>query len=1114
MWITERNETNMTIIDNTSKTMGDALVNALTTADSVDIEVAFFYFSGWQLLAKHLKDKKIRILVGKYIDPEAVPELLSQLKHEGSNVDLAPFQPRKTIPGRSAKKQVYIDGFLKLSNESSLLDESEDQEAYHILENKISDGSLEIKLTETQEHGKLYIVHNKREFSHNGDYPGTVFMGSSNFTFQGLFNQGELNERFSEKDRYERYLTKFESLWNDSKNIDVATIDNKNSFLNQCKSELWIHSTPSPYAVYVRVLHELFGKELEEKVKSPSQITNNKYFDLQYQIDAVKSLINKLEKYDGAILADVVGLGKSIIASAVAHNADLKTIIVAPPHLRDQWEDYQEEFQLRGARVFSVGVMEDVYDRYKDNSEPLLIIVDEAHRFRNEDTDDYRRLFHVCKSHPNNKVILLTATPFNNDPKDIFALIKLFQIPGQSTIQSVDNLSYRFRELITRYKKLNSARRRGTVSRKKINEEADGIALELRRLIENVVVRRSRLDLRKISRYRNDLESQNIDFAKVEGPELLTYELGDLFDVYFDTLDTLTADLEEEGFIGARYKPAVYIPDLKREAFLKEYGEDLEESDLRTAQTNLAKFMKRLLVMRFESSKYAFKSTLQNIINSTKNVEDWYKKLGKVPILKKGQIPNPDDFLISSSDNIDDDIYKQVAEKEIAKLKEQKGLIAVDKKFISSKFIKHVEKDRLLLEEIYNWWFGDEAEEIKKLDPKLDKVISKINKLLKDNPNRKIVIFSAYADTVDYLSEEFAKRGLNRVLKYSAADAGKTMKKVIRSNFDAGLTIEEQKNDYDVLITTDALSEGYNLHRAGVIINYDIPYNPTRVIQRIGRINRINKKVFDNLYIYNFFPTETGESEIKIQQISTLKMRLINSVVGSDTKTLTDDEELQSFFKDEYRKAEDESETDSWDAKYREDYDIAKRDKDIYVEALNIKPRSRVVREGQEKVAVVAFGKKGEHSIFVLKEEGSPSLVVADRALKYFEAEKDEKGKEADKQYDEVFKMVRDHLFEKHQLPSIAGRRADSIKVLKFLETNFSEAKDYCQDLIQIIKKYDGINEGDLKSISQLSVKDFKKAFNQLKEIVPQHQIDSINTRAMQLEGECETIVLSEDIRP
>ena len=279
----------MAIIDNTSQTMQDALVNALTSAERVDIEVAFFYFSGWRLLAPYLKDKKIRILVGKYIDPEAVPELLSKIKQEGFGVDLEPFQPRKTISTRTAKKQTYVDGFLKLSNESALFDETDDKEAYKILEEKIADGSLEIKLTKDTHHGKMYIIHRKPELSDAGDLPGTVFMGSSNFTFQGLVNQGELNKRDSNKNEYLDFVNTFETHWGDSENIDIATLENKDDLLQQLKKELWIYSTPNPYAVYVRVLHELFGKEISESVKTPVQITHDKYLDLEYQLDAIKS---------------------------------------------------------------------------------------------------------------------------------------------------------------------------------------------------------------------------------------------------------------------------------------------------------------------------------------------------------------------------------------------------------------------------------------------------------------------------------------------------------------------------------------------------------------------------------------------------------------------------------------------------------------------------------------------------------------------------------------------------------------------------------------------------------------------------------------------------------
>jgi len=163
--------------------------------------------------------------------------------------------------------------------------------------------------------------------------------------------------------------------------------------------------------------------------------------------------------------------------------------------------------------VFSSEKMAEVYEKYQDPSEPLLIVLDEAHRYRNEDTGDYKLLHQVCRSHPNNKIVLLTATPFNNDPKDVFALIKLFQTPGQSTIRSIDNLSLRYRDLIQRYKKLRREMTRG-LAQEEIDKEAYEIAAEQRRLIEAVLIRRSRLDLEYITRYKQDLINQNISFAE------------------------------------------------------------------------------------------------------------------------------------------------------------------------------------------------------------------------------------------------------------------------------------------------------------------------------------------------------------------------------------------------------------------------------------------------------------------------------------------------------------------------------------------------------------------------------------------------------------------------
>ena len=418
------------------------------------------------------------------------------------------------------------------------------------------------------------------------------------------------------------------------------------------KSKIWQFATPSPYEVYIRVLDEMFKSEEKDGIQTPGAITNGLYTDLEYQVDAIKMVMDRLDKYDGAILADVVGLGKSVIASAVARNIDLNTVIIAPPHLKSQWEDYKEFFGIRGSVVFSSGKIRDVYERYKETREPFLLILDEAHRFRNEDTTDYKYLHQVCRSHPDNKVLLLTATPFNNDPKDVFALIKLFQTPGQSTIRSVDNLSIRYRELIQRYKTLRRQIRKNA-DQDYIDKEAEEIAKEQRRLIESVIIRRSRLDLKHITRYREDLERQGIAFAEIVGPELLEYDLGLLSDLYIETLDLLTK--EDGGFIGARYKPTSpeYMNEENQQIFFKKYKEDFDDiEDLRIAQTNLSKFMKRLLVMRFESSKAAFKSTLENMIEANNIIVNWWEVRGVVPVFKKGDLPDPTEY--------EEDVFEQM----------------------------------------------------------------------------------------------------------------------------------------------------------------------------------------------------------------------------------------------------------------------------------------------------------------------------------------------------------------------------------------------------------------------------------------------------------------------
>lgn len=1090
------------IIDNRNKTMLDSLKNSLKQAESVDILTAFFYFSGFNALAEELKDKKIRILIGNTIDPNAIADLCNAVK-ESPDESLETYAIRgyKRL-NNSQKKSSYIESFIKLFNKSALADEfdsTDSQAIFKMFFDKIADGTLEIRLTAEPNHAKAYILTNMFEYSCFGDQKGIVFTGSSNFTYNGLRGQGEMNERFSDNVKYDEYSAEFEKLWNDSKSIDVCVKDGNQDFINELKKKLWIFAKPTPYQIFIRILFELYASLESNVVKSPYEITDGKFSNLKYQLDAIKYGVDCINKNNGVIIADVVGLGKSVIASAIAYNLDMKrTVIIAPPHLVDQWNDYQQDFGLRGVRVCSSGKIEELYNTYAADPNPILYIIDEAHRYRNELSDAYQWLHQLTRSNADNKVVLLTATPYNNRPQDLFALIKLFQTPSRSTIHSVDNLGVRFHELIAQYNRLEKEGKKGLTA--EIKYELDQLSQQLRILIDPVIVRRSRIDLQEIKEYADDLKVQGIQFPQVVGPELVEYDLGEIRPLYLHTLDLLS-----NKFICARYNPSAYL--VNPEAFMKKYGEVFGEINIQLSQRNLAMFIKRLLVMRFESSKAAFKSTLTSILKSYENIIKWWDK-GYVPIKKSGYLPDPDDEEIQE---ILDEI-SNIDEMGVDLNKIKKKAIPIEKSLFREEFIEAVKSDIKLLKGIYAEWF--ESDDVG-TDPKYNVVKQKIASSLGENKNRKFVVFSTFADTAEYVKDHLERDGF-RVLLYTGGSS-QVDRSIVRCNFDASCNLANQANDYDIIVATDALSEGFNLNRAGVIINYDIPYNPTRVVQRIGRINRINKKMFDSIYIYNFFPTDIGEENTLIKGISTLKMLLINNIVGSDTKTLTPDETLQSYFKKRYDEADEENNDRSWDNEYRNIYNSIKHNMDLIDQIHEIPERARIVRKGQKEACAISFAKRGDNALFAMAYPDVPKAVIvpADKVLDLFSAPYDEKGYEYDEELDKKFQILRDEIRRPQPKIRLDKRKSEALDNLQQLLVVCPAEKDYITDLIDVIKTYDDLSDGELKYLAALMVRQNNagEIVAEMKVKVPVHYIIQIKTRVEAIDSQSEIIMFTEDLR-
>jgi superfamily II DNA or RNA helicase len=955
---------------------------------------------------------------------------------------------------------------------------------------KIDNGSLQIRKTREPNHAKMYIFE-YREKKRKGE--GAVITGSSNLTYSGMGQRQEVNVELGH-DQYQEALSIFNELWEDS--VEITSED----FSQNVKKQIWLDQTPTPYLLFLRVLDEYFCQD-NDLIFLPQSITEGRYQNLTYQVDAIKHTIQTIKKHNGVIIADVVGLGKSIIAATAAHNLNTHTLIICPPHLIPQWEEYKSDMKIN-ARVYSSGLLDKIISNMIEGRE-YLVIIDEAHKYRNENTVSYGLLHRICQG---NKVMLLTATPFNNKPDDLYAMLKLFQVPGSSTIATVDNLHSSFRDLIARYKSISRQQKKDGFLNEKTEKDLDNLAHEMRRIVAPVIIRRTRQDLLQIKKYAQNLKEQKIVFPRMADPVLLEYPLGELTQQYLNTLESINPSGEgEKGFIGARYMPLVYLKEDKLKQLAKEFNAASNDVEFMTdSQHNLAAFMRRLIVARFESSLAAFKITLENMIASSENILKWYSQKKVVPLWKRGQIPDPDD--ISFSGEADSFEYEDfLFEQKISNMQE-KGFITINAEFLKPSFAQDLQKDIQMLQDISSKW----AKISSAKDPKLAGIKKELEKQLKKEPSRKIIIFSQYADTVDYLFDNLSEI---KTLAYTSRHKSST-RETLLANFDA--TYHTTENQYQVLVATDAISEGYNLSRAGTIINYDIPYNPVKVIQRIGRINRVNAKSFEQLYTYNFFPSPKGEKEIRIKAISTLKMALIGKLMGQDSKVLEQNETIHSpfgkMFSDLYQKQEETT----WDVEYRNLIDSLRENdpNGLLASASNLPCRTRLCRKffNEKEKGLLVFGKKGDDSVFrFIDENKNQTALSPEMALALFKAEPAEIAMLPRAPFHELLKAVTEKMFDKKITFSLDIELQKSLEIVKVLKQEFKKEADYLNDLHRAIKDFGGLTSFHLKQIRNILKKGkiTGETIDLLKKEIPHNYIRSIINTDKQDQKE-ETIIIAE----
>ena len=978
-----------------NNTLLDRFKTVLTTVEFFDILVGYFRISGFHQLYKSFENiEKVRILVGLNIDMKTFSIIeTSRVKRK---LDFETHSRTKEIVGKKLIEEIETSE-----------DTQEVEKGILKFIEWLKSEKIEIKAHPTQNlHAKVYI---SRYFKNDRDF-GNVITGSSNFSESGLVANYEFNVQLKNSMDVKYALDRFEKLWNEA--VDISDY-----YVDTVKTKTHFNESLTPYQIYLKLLYEYFKVDLSLTPDLFYQNLPDNFMKLKYQEQAVINAKKILEEYGGVFLADVVGLGKTYMAALLANQLPGRNLVIASPALlnRDNpnsWPNVFLDFKI-SADFESIGKLEKIIERGTERYDN--IIIDEAHKFRNENNIRYEYLSTICRG---KKIILVTATPLNNSPLDILAQIKLFQKAKNSTIPGIKNLEKFFSSLQNRLKELDRK-----VDYEEYMQVVKDNAVQIRdKVLKHIMVRRTRTEIEKY--FKEDLKDQELKFPKVSAPEPIFYQLTEKLNYVFT--ETIRLITDEKQFKYARYTPLLYLKD--------------ELSDFeKTGQKNMGGFMKILLVKRLESSFFAFKQTLQRFIDSYENFLRAYNK-GYVYISKKYWQNIMDYLLDENYDAIQKLIDNDKAEK-------------YSKNDFSEQLETDIKTDIYTLKKIQALWKDID------FDPKLDSFLDKIksDKILTNN---KLIIFTESKETALYLKDKLNEKLNENVLIYHGGSSETDLKTVI-SNFDA--KARNKKDDYRIIVTTEVLSEGINLHRSNVVINYDIPWNPTRMIQRVGRINRVDTP-FKEIFTYNFFPTEEANDVIKLKEAAIAKINYFIEMLGNDAKLLTDGEEVKSFelfnklTSKEFILGDEEGE-DS-ELKYLKVIeDIRDNNKELFAQIKQLPRKARVARKISSKYqqfenSLLTYFRKGKLEKFYLSNRNESIELDFLTAAKLFEATEKTKSHKLPENFYEFLANnkakidadLSEDIIE--QDTSQKGGKDNAVRILKILK-----AKE--------IKRYDGFTDLD-----------------------------------------------------
>ncbi|MDI6782474.1 MAG: phospholipase D-like domain-containing protein, partial [bacterium] len=854
----------------------DHINQILASTDSARFAVGYFFVSGLEGIAGKLAAvKELRLLIGNTTNRETLEQLAEGYRRLELVAEAAEEQ---NYPKRTERKQLTEDTAENLRSAIGLTDQTDETESLvKILARLIEEKRIKVKVyTKGRLHAKAYIFTYGQVFDGSGKpldrhEEGIAIVGSSNLTLAGITHNTELNVVVHGNDNHTELVHWFDELWDEAQDFD--------EILMQELQQSWALAQVRPYDIYMKTLYSLVKDRLEDEEEKDFLWDDEIVKKLAiFQYVSVLQAIKIIKRYGGAFIADVVGLGKSYIGAAIIKHFErtehARPLIICPAALVDMWERYNEVYQLN-ARVLSMGYLSeepqsaqylDVQNGlYKDRD---FVLVDESHNFRHSDTQRYKVMQGFLAT--GRLCCFLTATPRNKSAWDVYHQIKLFHQDDRTDIPiDPPNLKEYFKLIEHGEKKLPE-------------------------MLSNILIRRTRNQILRFygydsqthhridsSKFREYLDGRKRAYVIVGGRhqffpkrelETIEYSIEDTYQGLYQTLrgylgkkrNNQWENPVENELIYARYGLWHYVKKEKQR--IEPYA------SLHRAGINLRGLMRVLLFKRFESSVYAFQQSIRNLIR----VHTLFLKAlthGVIPAGVEAQKMMYDANLDEDPDLID-------------ALRAVSGTYRVED--IDLKRLKeHIDHDIQLYQKLLKL--------VDPITPDKDTKLQTLLTRLAEPPlhDGKRLIFTQYADTARYLYEN-----LNPGNKQDDIDvifSGDKSKLRLVGRFAPKANPEYQfhsgESELMTVIATDVLAEGLNLQDCAQIINYDLHWNPVRLIQRFGRIDRIGSD-YDLIYGFNFLPEIGIERNLGLHEKLRNRIQEIHDTIGEDSAILDKSEQL------------------------------------------------------------------------------------------------------------------------------------------------------------------------------------------------------------------------------